>query len=304
MKTSRIALIGSASGWGSPDSLSGEGATAFAAFIKKHPQHGMYWRAQVDVEDIRAGKPAKGRKATYPLVLAQCSRLAAEVQSSMAEGDFPVTVGGDHSMAMGTWAGVVTHENAHKNFGLIWLDAHMDAHTPDTAHEGKWGGNWHGMPLAHLMGEGDEGLRTIASKNAKIDPKHLVLVGIRSFEPGEAKLLRKLGVRVMYMDEVKARGERAVLEEAYRIAAAAEGGFGISIDLDGFTPADAPAVSTREPEGLVAKRVLPELKRMAADPRLKAVEIAEFNPSQDENDKTLSLLTTIVNAIAQGRNAS
>lgn len=298
----RIALIGSAAGWGSPDSRSGAGAKVFADHVQKHPLPHSYWRAQVQVDDLFKGAMPKGRKATYPFVKTQCERLASEVQQALAAGEFPITVGGDHSMAMGTWSGVITERQAHQNFGLIWLDAHMDAHTPETAHEGKWGGNWHGMPLAHLMGQGDRALNQIGSAGAKINPQHLVLVGIRSFEPSEAKLLRRLGVRVIYMDEVKARGERAVMEEAYEIASAAKDGFGISIDLDGFNPEEAPAVSTREPEGLSAKRLLPIFKRLAADPQLRAVEIAEFNPSQDENNKTLQLLSQIVTSFAEGRN--
>src|SRR5690606_33062767 len=99
----RMALIGSAAGWGSPDSRSGAGAKVFADYVQKHPLPYSYWRAQVQVDDFVKGDAPKGRKATYPLVKAQCARLAQAVQQTLAAGEFPITVGGDHSMAMGTW---------------------------------------------------------------------------------------------------------------------------------------------------------------------------------------------------------
>src|SRR6185295_3655178 len=116
-------------------------------------------------------------------------------------------------------------------------DAHMDAHTPGTSHTGRL----HGMPLAWLLGEDDDPLYGLAT--GVIEPRHVALIGVRSFEPEEQVRLNHLGVRVVYMEEIRQRGIGPVLDEAIAIATRGTAAFGISIDLDVMTPDEAPCVS-------------------------------------------------------------
>lgn len=223
-------------------------------------------------------------------------RLTKRVQALVKHKKFPVIVGGDHSIAIGTWSGVTTALNAEGEFGLIWFDAHMDAHLRETSPSLAY----HGMPLARLLGQGRQYLVELGSDKVKLNPKHVCLIGIRSFEEGEKNLLDSLGVRVIYMDEVKEKGSKACFEEALKIATNGTKGFGLSVDLDGFDPEDAPATGSLEKGGLRAKDVLPEFANIAAHEKFKALEIAEFNPTLTQPEKTMQLMQDIIEYCAKG----
>src|SRR5436190_16736593 len=138
------------------------------------------------------------------------SLLAAAVADSLRHGRLPCVLGGDHTCAGGTWTGVA--RSLRGDLGLVWVDAHMDAHTPGTSHTGRL----HGMPLAWLLGQDDDPLYGLAT--GVIEPQHVALVGVRSFEPEERERLERLGVRIFYMEEVSSRGLDAVLSDALAIA--------------------------------------------------------------------------------------
>jgi arginase len=186
----------------------------------------------------------------YPHVLAYMPRLAKVVAEHITAGHKPLVIGGDHSVALGTWSGVVDALQAYGQFGLLWVDAHMDAHTPITCGQGKWGGHFHGMPVAHLLGHGDHALCNLAAPRAKIAPQYLVLFGVRSYEPAEAALLTSLGVRVFTSHEIAQRGVEPCLAEALGIVRRAPKGWGLSFDYDALDPHDMPYVGTPEPDGL------------------------------------------------------
>ena len=215
----------------------------------------------------------------------------------MQHNKFPIVIGGDHSIAVGTWSGATKSLNAQENFGLIWVDAHMDAHTPYTRHEGKWGGHFHGQPLACLLGEGEQELVSITSENAKLNPKHICLIGIRSYEPGEREFLESKGVKIFYIEDVMERGLKAVFAEAVAIASTNTSGFGMTIDMDGFEPIDAPGVGTPESNGIKAKKFLKVVNGLINNPKFKALEFAEYNPHRDKNKKTANLIINIINSI-------
>jgi arginase len=161
--------------------------------------------------------------------------------------------------------------------GLVWIDAHMDMHVPETSHSGFI----HGMPLAALLGRGAAELTGLAGDTPAIDPRHVCLVGIRSFEPEEMALAERLGVRVIQMDEVRRRGVRVSLAEAHAIASAGTAGYGVSLDLDGLDPRDAPAVATPEPGGIRASDLQARWSELTADARCLGAEIVEYNPYHD-----------------------
>jgi arginase len=219
-------------------------------------------------------------------------RLARRVQSAAARGEFPLVLGGDHSCAIGTWSGMASALRSRGALGLIWIDAHMDAHVPATSPSG----NLHGMPLACLLGHGDATLAALAGAPA-LRPEHVSLVGVRSFETGEAQLLQQLGVRVFTSAETERRGLDAVLREAHARATAGTCAFGLTIDVDAVDPLEAPGVGTPEPGGLRARELERTLECFGGDRRLAALEIVEYNPAHDIEGRTAALVCDLATAV-------
>lgn len=253
----------------------------------------------------RAGVPAQWHatlRASRALAPLEAVRRLASLQSRHVHrlgrsGHFPLVLGGDHSCGIGTWSGAARALRPRGALGLVWIDAHMDAHVPATSPTG----NLHGMPLACLLGHGDVQLSMLAGTAPALRPEHLCLVGIRSFEEGEAALLARLGVRVIHIDEVGRRGLDAALDEAIAIASRGTAGYGLSIDLDALDPADAPGVGTPVPGGLRASELLDALSAHAGDPRLCALEIAEYNPLHDDGRTAAVAMQLPGTILAPGR---
>jgi arginase len=221
-----------------------------------------------------------------------CRDLANGVEHAI-EGDHAVlTLGGDHSCAIGTWSGAANALRPRGDLGLVWIDAHMDSHTPQTTPSG----NYHGMPVAHLLGKGDPALTSITRRPPAIRPEHLAVVGVRSFEPEEPELLYKLGVRVFIMQEVMARGFDAVMEEAIAIASTGTAGYGVSIDLDAIDPSEVPGTGSPVDDGVHADAMLAAIRGLANRTGLVGLEIAEFNPTLDRDDVTLALVRRMIEA--------
>ncbi|MDP2830324.1 MAG: arginase [Sulfuricellaceae bacterium] len=278
MPQRKTAVIGVASGYGAGDSGCQDGPEVLRAleFLKELSLTGNNFRWD---ETIRLPRSPEPEPMTAVRDIAQ--QLAATVAYHLATGDFPLVIGGDHSCAIGTWSGVRAHLNTtsgpDSRLGLIWIDAHMDSHTSLTSPSQ----NIHGMPLACLMGHGDPQLTEVACASPKLRPEDVCLIGVRSFEWGEADLLQTLGVRVYFMDEVNLRGMSAVLNEARSHVSQATIGYGISIDLDVFDPQEEPGVGTPVPNGLLRAEVTDALASIHSDPQLLALEIVEYNPYRD-----------------------
>ncbi|HEX7968511.1 MAG TPA: arginase family protein, partial [Stellaceae bacterium] len=225
------ALIGAASGWGAGFRHTEAGPPALrelglARWLRARGIDAEWWTMLHPEKRWREHAELRG-PATYDLVARHAAALAAEVAAAMAADYFPVVLGGDHAIAMGTWAGVSRALNGAP-LGLIWLDAHLDAHTLETTPSQ----NAHGMGAAALLDHGHAPFRAICG--GVLRPEHVCYIGIRSYEDGEMALLRRLGVRIMLMEEVKQRGIHDALNEALAIATRGTAGFGLSIDLDGF----------------------------------------------------------------------
>ncbi len=228
-------------------------------------------------------------------VVASTARWTAAVTRKLAAaGERFVVVGGDHSGAIGTWSGVADALRPSGALGLIWIDAHMDMHVPQTSHSGAI----NGMPVAALLGYGAAPLTSVAGGGAAIDPRHLCLVGARSFEPEEVAFAQRHGVRVIGMPEVRRRGVEAVLAEARAIAAHGAAGYGVSLDLDVFDPTEAPGVGTPAPDGLHAAEFLGPWRTLIKAPSCVAVEIVEYNPARDRAARTARLMQDLVLAWA------
>ncbi|MGH8507495.1 MAG: arginase, partial [Gammaproteobacteria bacterium] len=207
---------------------------------------------------------------------------------ALQNGRRVAVIGGDHSCAIASWSAAASALRGP--LGLVWIDAHMDSHTPATSPSGAL----HGMPLAILLGFGPPELTDLLYPGAKLRPENVCLVGVRSYEPEEAELLHCLGVRVITMDEVRARGLMRSLGEAFAIVSCGTAVVGLSIDLDAIDPEDAPGVGTPARNGLRGLALVEGLRRLAPQPVL--VEIAEFNPLHDRKNKTARLVIDLLAA--------
>ncbi|HEV8644561.1 MAG TPA: ornithine--oxo-acid transaminase [Burkholderiales bacterium] len=241
-------------------------------------------------------RPGTAGATNLEIVTQVCGQLAQRVEAIVRRGDFPLVLGGDHSCAIGTWKGVAQAHRGQGPIGLIWIDAHMDAHTPQTSPTGAL----HGMPLACLLGYGDEALIRIGN-GIRLEPRQVCLIGVRSFESDEAELLARLGVRTYHMEEVTRRGLKAVLRDALAIVQDGTAGFGVSIDLDALDPSNAPAVSTPVAGGISQSTLLSALPQLAGHPALLGAEIVEYNPSRDVHATTARLITDVVDTLVSGR---
>jgi arginase len=291
---SSVALIGAASGWGAGFRQTEEGppaleALGLAAELRARGVDAA-WAAMIRSEKRWCDDPALRGAPTFDLVARHAAALADAVAAAMAARRFPVVLGGDHAIAMGSWGGVARALDG-KPLGLIWLDAHLDAHTVETTPSM----NAHGMGAAALLGHGHAPF--LALCGGALRPEHLCYIGVRSYEPEEMALLRRLGVRIMLMDEVKRRGIEAALAEALAIATRGTAGFGVTIDLDGFDPADAPGIGLKEPDGLRVEATLAALSALARHPQLKALEIVEYIPEFDQDLRTAHLVRDLILAL-------
>jgi arginase len=237
--------------------------------------------------------PGGTSEAAVELVAAACGALAGAVRTVVERGEQFLVLGGDHSCAIGTWSGVRSALGARGPLGLIWIDAHLDSHIPETSPSGAL----HGMPAAVLLGHGHPELVALHGPPPKLLPRNLCLVGVRCCEPAEKMLLKRLGVRVYFADEVQARGLRAVLAEAREVVCAGTAGYGLSIDLDVLDPEEAPGVGTPVARGLHGSDLADALFAIGADPRLLGVELAELNPALDREDATALLALQLLSAI-------
>lgn len=247
-----------------------------------------HWMPALQVSEHRQQKNA------LPDIAALSEKLAHATQTSFLNHRFFITLGGDHTSAIGSWSGAA---NAVQTLGLIWFDAHMDSHTAETTPSH----NIHGMPLAVLLGHGEKILTHIASEKPKLKPENVVLMGVRSYEKGEADLLQRLGVKIFYMHDIKKYGMKKIIQEAIAIVTKNTTHFGISIDLDGFDPLDAPGVGTRAADGIRAADFLPEFKAIAEHPKLIGAEIAEFNPTLDHEQQTEKLAVQLIKQLGEHR---
>jgi arginase len=225
-------------------------------------------------------------------------RLAQAVSNVVKQKAFFSVIGGDHSSAIGTWSGVYHALHQAGEVGLIWIDAHMDSHTPETSESGRI----HGMPLAVLLGYGYPTLTSILHDTPKIKPENLCLIGVRSYESGEVALLKRLNVRIYFMQEVADRGIDAVLRDAVSHVTKNTIAYGVSIDLDGIDPVDAPGVDVPEPNGIRAADLSRALENhVVSDLRFIGAEIVEFNPARDKQQLTEKLIIKLLHTLANGK---
>jgi arginase len=219
-------------------------------------------------------------------ITATCTKSAELVLKTLEAGMVPVVLGGDHSVAAGTVAGVAEfYRKQDQRIGLLWIDAHSDMNTPESSPSG----NVHGMPLAALMGLGPEELGNIMNFSPKVRPENCVLVGIRDVDSHEKENIRKAGVEVFTMRDIDERGMRSVIEEALRMAGRGTAGYHVSLDMDWIDPEDAPGVGTPVWGGATYREAHLAMEIISDHSRMLSFEIVEVNPVIDEHNQTADL---------------
>ncbi|MCA1593720.1 MAG: arginase [Acidobacteria bacterium] len=245
-----------------------------------------------DLGDIRVDCPPAPPTATpekihfLPEIAATCVQLAGDVKKILEGGELPIVLGGDHSIAIGTVAGVASFYRERKQtVGLIWFDAHADMNTPETSPSG----NIHGMPLAVLFGNGEPRLTDIEGFAPKIEPRFCAHIGARDVDPGERELIRRLGVRFFTMREIDERGMSACVDEAIAIATQASAGYHVTFDVDALDPGDAPGSGTVVRGGLTYREAHLAMEKIAEAGGALSLEVVEINTALDINNRTAEL---------------
>jgi len=212
----------------------------------------------------------------FPIIKAVCEELASLVEQLIAAGGFPLVLGGDHSIAMGTIAGVA--RGRKKRPGLIWVDAHGDINTPMTSPSG----NVHGMPLA------------FAIEDHHVDPKRTVLIGLRDVDAGEKRAIREFGVKAYTMADIDRMGMSRVIDEAIALVSDGENSVHVSFDMDGIDPSEAPGVGTAVRGGITYREAHLMMEVVAASKTLGSLEITEINPILDSHNQTAILAVELI----------
>jgi arginase len=224
-------------------------------------------------------------------IAATTGRIADRVESSMDEGCFPLVLGGDHSVAIGTVSGLSRYfKKRGEQLGVVWVDAHTDVNTPATTPSG----NVHGMPLAVLLGHGPEELVRIAGDSPALRPEDVVVIGARQVDPGEVDLVAKLGIRVFSMSELDHRGTATCVDEAFEQASRESGVVHLSFDLDAADPSVAPGVGTPVAGGLNLRESHLICETVASLGVLVGLEMVELNPTLDHENQTGRLAVWLI----------
>ncbi|WP_409303808.1 arginase [Peribacillus sp. SCS-155] len=248
-----------------------------------------------DLGDIAIGRPKlvhnpNSNLKNLKLVAEANALLAHRVDEIIESGSFPLVLGGDHSIAIGTLAGTAKH---YENLGVIWYDAHGDLNTEETSPSG----NIHGMPLAVSLGLGHEDLVNLHAYTPKIKPENVVIIGARSLDEGERQLIREKGIKVFTMHEIDRLGMTKVMEEAIRYLKDRTDGVHLSLDLDGLDPSDAPGVGTPVIGGISYRESHLAMEMLAEAGIITSAEFVEVNPILDERNKTATVAVALMGSL-------
>ncbi|RLQ91044.1 arginase [Planomicrobium sp. Y74] len=218
--------------------------------------------------------------------------LGEKVQAVTKTGNFPLVLGGDHSIAIGTLAGISPN---HENLGVIWYDAHADMNTSETSPSG----NIHGMPLAASFGHGHEKLTQIRGFSPKVKPENIVIIGARSVDPGERELIRERGIKVYSMHEIDKMGMDFVIEDSIRYLKEERGtdGVHLSLDLDGIDPLYTPGVGTPVPGGISYRESHLAMEMLHDAGIITSAEFVEVNPILDEKNRTADVAVALIGSL-------
>lgn len=214
-------------------------------------------------------------------VIASNTRLSDKVYSALTDNTFPVIVGGDHSLALGSIAGVSKYYG--DDLAVIWIDAHGDLNTEETSPSG----NIHGMPLAASIGVGYEGLTSILFKGVKVKPENIFILACRDLDEGEVELIKRLNINTWGIDEIKEKGTDIVVKELLeKLKKTGVNNIHLSYDIDCLDPEYVPGTGTPVDNGLTFEESTDIVKGIFSTSLVKSMDFVEYNPELDNNEKT------------------
>jgi arginase len=253
--------------------------------------HKVVDEGDVVIKNMEELKVGDVRARYLPEIARASAIIARKVERIMAAGHFPLVLGGDHSIAIGTVSGIAAvAQTQGKRLGLLWIDAHGDINTPDTSPTG----NIHGMPLAALLGFGAHELTSIAGPPAKLDPANVALVGIRSLDTGEKKRLKETGVQVHTMSDIDRHGVHRVMKKALARVTDGTQFVHVSLDLDAVDPSVTPGVGTPVKGGLDYREAHLIMEVIADAGVMTSLEIVEVNPILDECNRSAEFAVELI----------
>ncbi len=241
-----------------------------------------------NMEELKVGN----ERARYLAEIARASALLGrKVERIMDRGHFPLVLGGDHSIAVGSVSGIAAFcQRQGKKLGLLWIDAHGDINTPETSPSG----NIHGMPLAALLGFGVEELTGIGGESPKLDARNVALVGIRSLDSGEKSRLKETGVQVHTMSDIDRHGADRIMKKALARVTDGTDYVHVSFDLDAVDPTIAPGVGTPVKGGLDYREAHLIMEVIADAGVMTSLEMVEVNPILDQGNASAAFAVELI----------
>jgi arginase len=253
--------------------------------------HTVYDDGDVHV-NIPESQEIDDHKLKYlPEIVRVTTILAHKVENIMERGEFPLVLGGDHSIAMGTISGLANYARKHDlRLGVIWIDAHADMNT----HETTPSGNIHGMPLAAILGEGARELTTIGGDFRKVDPKNVVLIGVRNIDTAEKSIVKKTGITFYTMADIDKDGVHKIIRKVLEEAKSKVDLLHISFDIDSVDPSVAAGVGTPAPGGFSYRETHLIMETIADFGCMTSFEIAEVNPIFDIKNQSSEFAVGVI----------
>ena len=270
----------------------GPSAIRYAEIVQRLASLGYQIHDTGDITvDRDAVRHSPGVRMHY---LEEIERVNIELCKKVAEQldlkRFPLILGGDHSIAIGTLAGI---RQRTKKIGVVWFDAHSDINTPDTSPSG----NIHGMPVAICLGFGHERLTAIGGPDTRMNAQNFVQIGIRDLDPGEKVRLREQGIAVFTMHEIDRLGMARVMEEAIRIASDGADSVHVSFDMDVMDPLHAPGVGTPVVGGLTYRESHLAMEMLSAANIVGSAEFVEVNTVLDHGNQTAKVAVALIGSL-------
>lgn len=272
----------------------GVSAVRIAGLGEKLKKLGYQVKEEMDVAvPSKESRPieTQGNMRFRSEILQVCRDLSVVTRDALMNGDVPMVVGGDHSLAIGSISGISDYyQQKGQDIGLVWFDAHADMNIPGISPSG----NIHGMPLSHLLGYGDKDFTGILSDNPKIKPENVALVGVRDIDEKERELIKQSGVKVYSMRDIDELGMSRVADEVIDIVTKNTVGFHVSFDVDGCDPEVMPGSGTLVPGGVTYREAHLLLEKCAETGKMTSMDLVELNPFLDKGNISAERAVTLV----------
>ncbi|AKL92448.1 arginase [Staphylococcus capitis] len=216
----------------------------------------------------------------YDEIVTVSENLSKATSEIVKKGNFPLTLGGDHSIAVGSISGISQH---YENLGVIWYDAHGDLNVPEESPSG----NVHGMPLRILAGDGPDELVNINDFTPKVKPENIVLIGMRDLDEGERKYIKDKNIKTFTMADIDRFGIQEVIERSLEYLKSRNiDGLHFSLDVDALDPAETPGTGTRVMGGLSYRESHFALELLNESKLVTSMDLVEVNPLIDNSNHT------------------